>query len=64
METQVTILFVYFPVPGPEAALAELFQLAGDEKRGRVGTKQCTPGELIERNVRFSQNLVSSKMSR
>ena len=54
METQVTTLFVYFPVPGPEAALAELFRLAGDGKRGRVGTKKYTPGELIERNVRFS----------
>ena len=40
METQVTTLFVDFPVPGPEAALAELFRLAGDGKRGRVGTKK------------------------
>ena len=43
METQVTTLSVYFSVPGPEAALAEVFRLAGDEKRGRVGTKQYTP---------------------
>ena len=54
METQVTTLSVYFSVPGPEAALAEVFRLAGDEKRGRVGTIKYTPGELIERNVRFS----------
>ena len=63
LETKVTSLFVNFPIPALEAALAEFFRLTGDEKRGRVGKKQCTPGEPIDRNVRISRNLVASKIS-
>ena len=63
LETKVTSLFLNFPIPGLEAALAEFFLLTGNEKRGRVGKKQYTPGEPIDRNVRISGNLVASKMS-
>ena len=62
-ETKVTSLFLNFPIPGLEAALAKFFRLTGNEKRGRVGKKQCTPGEPIDRNVRISRNLVASKIS-
>ena len=47
-------LVVNFPVPGSEAALAGLFRLADNEKRGQVGKKQCTPRGPIDNNVRFS----------